>query len=321
MSVSFLAAVQRRSDAAQHIAPPACDTKRLHTVTRRPICSGSIRECCEENCPGEPAVLFFMHCSGRLKMISIPPGEPAGVLSDAEALVSGQVGGARHHVLRLTGERLSEVSADVEAAEQLLVCLEGANFHLSPLCVGAIAAQFPLPRSASQWLDVPTADCALADYLDAVNADGSPPPLPEVVYSVAFALRHDQPSPLPWRRPPPTAAVPSPLEYGAQAGPPIAESDSLASHPLPIPCPTTADVEGGAAAVSPPAKRKSKRASKAAREPAPAVGMCGFSADECALLLEHGARPWDDDAEEVLMQLKQRAAAGAPAPRQAEASG
>ena len=34
--------------------------------------------------------------------------------------------------------------------------------------------------------------------------------------------------------------------------------------------------------------------------------MCGFSGAECALLLDNGLRPWDEDAMEMLEQLKRK---------------
>ena len=48
----------------------------------------------------------------------------------------------------------------------------------------------------------------------------------------------------------------------------------------------------------------------AAVDATPAVGMCGFTADECALLMLHGARPWDEDADEVLRGLRSQGGGG-----------
>ena len=43
-----------------------------------------------------------------------------------------------------------------------------------------------------------------------------------------------------------------------------------------------------------------------ASAPPVSVGMCGFSGAECALLLDNGLRPWDEDAMEMLEQLKRK---------------
>ena len=274
------------------------------------MCTSDLVCTCVECCPDEPGILIFMHCSGRLKLEPVPPGQPSAVLAVAEDLVSRQVGGARHHLLRISGEPLFADSPPVQPSEHLLVVLHGASFHLSPLCSGSIAAQFPLPRYASGWLDVPTVPTSVDDYVDAVLPDGSPPPLPDIVYAVAFSFRHDQASPLS-TKPSPRATLDA--ATGDASCPPAsilaARDVELAtdSGGLDIVVDVSAPaMEPQAAAASTiPKKRKSKRASSGLA-PAVSVGMCGFTADECALLLDHGTRPWDEDAEEILVTLKRK---------------
>jgi hypothetical protein len=194
--------------------------------------------------------------------------------------------------------------------------------------------QFPLPRYASDWMDVPTTTSPLASYEDCCH-DGVPPPLPEIAYSLAFALRHGMASPLgrappahaggarlqlsdaaqsaddaaasPSRRISDAASAPAIVDISDHGGRPSAERgserDALANGSAP-PAAAAPAAEG-----APPPKRKSsKRRSSASRAlpPPVSIGMCGMSADECALLLEHGHKPWDEDAEEVLAALLKR---------------
>ena len=284
------------------------EPRRVSASRGTVMCAGDLSCTCHECCPDSPAILVFFHCSGRLKMEPVAPGTASTVINHADDLVSRQVGGARHHLLRLNGETLLASSSRVEPAEHLLVVLHGANFHLSPLCSGSIATQFPLPRYASGWLDVETTPASISEYVDAVLPDGSAPPIPATIYALAFSMRHDVVKTPDLNAPPPATAAN--LLMGATGWSEVATgcmADGCAVAGAPA---VTASV-AAAAAPSPLKRAKSKlRRAAGAAAAMPAMGMCGFDADECALLLENGARPWDDDAEEVLAKLRRRLAAG-----------
>ena len=316
----------------------AMRVSKPNNSSERAICNGGLSCVCESCCPTDPATIIFLHCSGRLRCRRVPPGSPIAVLNEASDFVSRSVGGARHHLCRLHrgGETLFADSDWVAAGEVLVIVLHGCSFHLSPLCDGDINSQWPLPDYASQWLEMPTTpSTSLTDYM-ASDRGALPkeeaPPIPCELYSLAFALRHGG-------LPEGNIATANPGAVAAGMGVvplTLAASDRQGDVPLmevsfaqPAPaCQTdtgenVSQRERAVGARFEPAVDLSsnnpssmlkagshephtppKRTSKAKRKNDPPQGMCGFSAEDCSLLLSHGLKPWDEDAEVALQTLR-----------------
>jgi len=280
----------------------------------RLACSGAQNCTCLYCCPSDPATLVYFHCSGRLRCRPVPPGAPAAVLNEAQNFVDRSVGGARHHLLRMaSGEILYNDSSPVTAGEVLVIVLHGQCFHLSPLCEGNIMAAWPIPEYASTWLDVATSEItSLSDYVTADRGslpDESPPPLPSEIYSLAFRLRH--------------GGTFNPVAAKGGGGEDVDEANNMQEYmshllsvcahhqeykvELPAPPPPqpleVQGVDGKPPATTTPRKRTKSRRSTSAALSMP-TGMCGFTADECELLLTNGLKPWDEDAETVLQDLR-----------------
>ena len=269
----------------------------------RSPCTGALNCACHVCCPDAPAMLIFFHCSGRVRSRQCPPGSATAVLDEAHDFVARSVGGARHHVLRMAKEEvLYSDSTPVAPEELLVVVLHGLNFHLSPLCEGDISAQWPLPEYASQWVEMPTTEAtSLAAYVAAdrgrTSHDAQPPPLPSELYSMAFRLRHGG-LPVGDRRAANGLGLAS-IEASADA------PASAVHEPEQVPAPPLPEPTKGSPGLG--TKRKSSRRRS---ELPPTPGMCGYSSTECALLLAAGKKPWDEDAEEVLNELRRASSGG-----------
>lgn len=281
---------------------PACCTLQVLAI------GNSSSACATSAC----ATLCFLHCSGRICCKRCPAGGAEAVLLQARDLVARQVGGARHYLLCTSTGRPLPPDGAVTAGEMLLVVLEGANFHLSPLCEGNIGAQFPLPDYASLWLDVPTTPVPLSRYVDQALADGSAPPMPDAVFALAFRLRHGGRSDA---EPPCNPAGPLSARGNSSEGPPVPEGTSTEELPgrLGAPGSFVEQVSGSRAAVAPSATASGKvrvRNSRGDRvcpcgdDPSAEAGVCGFTVAECMVLMERGIQPWQEEAAEVLAALK-----------------
>jgi len=200
------------------------------------------------------------------------------------------------------------------------------SFSRQSTCTPAVNSLHCSNLTTRRWLDVPTSETtSLVDYVAADRgrvADGPPPQLPCELYSLAFRLRHG-------------GTVRGPLvgETTAEDRAAISESNNLREYvahlrsvsegrgriqeqpklpQAPSAAPeSNADQEALVRVSSEPStasahrKRSSvRKKSRSGASAAPVLGMCGFTSDECSLLLSRGCKPWDEDAETVLRELR-----------------
>lgn len=169
-----------------------------------------------------------------------------------------------------------------------------------------------------RWLDVPTSETtSLADYAAADRGqvpDGPPPQLPSEIYSLAFRLRHggsigEGAASAANEEGASTSEINDLCEYVPHFRT-VCTGQAQAQEQVPQAPPVApeSNAEQGAlervSSVTTPHKRSGlRKKSRGGKSTAPALGMCGFTADECGLLLAQGCKPWDEDAETVLRAL------------------